>query len=167
MSNMGRQNTYFNAEEIKCSPHCQDCSLATASGMFRREQCLMCSKMADTYAHFLQYNFFKTQITVKLVSGWIGPCSEVSRCQSFCLFLNLRFFTILCPPIASVLLWWRDRKILHKCQRLVNILKDRIEISYFMIEFYQGCLLNELQEMCFSEQLKATVVSLKYIYSIL
>lgn len=88
MSNMGRQNTYFNTEEIKCSPHCQDCSLATASGMFRREQCLMCSKMADTYAHFLQYNFFKTQITVKLVSGWIGPCSHRGQQMPVFLFVS-------------------------------------------------------------------------------
>lgn len=27
--------------------------------------------------------------------------TEVSRCQSFCLFLNLRFFTALCAPVAS------------------------------------------------------------------
>lgn len=79
--------THFNAEEIKCSPNCQDCSLATASGMFRRERCLMFSKMADTYAHFLLYNFFKTQINVKSVSRWIGPCSHRGQQMPVILFV--------------------------------------------------------------------------------
>lgn len=64
----------------------------------------MCSKMADTYARFLQYNFFSSQHK-SLLSHYqdeLGfALTEVSRCQSFCLFLNPRFFTTVCPSVAS------------------------------------------------------------------
>lgn len=114
----------------------------------------MCSKMADTYACFLQYNLFSSQHK-SLLSHYqdeLGfTLTEVSRCQSICLFLNPRFFTTMCPSVASDAAVMKRQRC-NTQMSVIDFLKDRTEVSCFMIEFYQGCLLNEYRKCIFQNR---------------
>lgn len=125
----------------------------------------MCSKMADTYAHvfLIQFLFFQTQIAVKSLSGWIGPCSHGGQQMPVILFapkpVNLHHIVFFCSfrcccndeterYYANVSDWW----FFFEGQNRNKLFYDRV-LSRVLVEWITGNVFFRTVEghSCFTE----------------